>query len=964
MRTEEFVERRIVTGLIVSAEYARRIAPFWRDDYIGSSEMSRVAGWCLDYLERYDRVPGRDIQSLYMDALKFDQMARDEAELIQVLLERISDEFERSDADAFNVGYLFDQTVEHIRDRELRLHNEEVEDLRERGRIDEAEALRASYVPFSPGATRGLEVGSEEGYARIEAAFAEAAKPLVSYPGALGEMLSPSLTRGAFVAFLAPEKRGKCLAGSQLVLMSNGETLPIREVVARRRGDIVSYDEQRDVFVSSGVSDFHVNGPKRVWEVTTRTGRRVRPTSGHPFLTPDGWRELRHIGVGQYVAVPKNIPIFGSDVMPVERVKLLAYFIADGSLGNENDEAVGFTKADPDIKRDFEECVERMGCAVRWSGIDGRVVNSLKNKHKHDRNYVKLFLREQGLMRRHSYDKLVPQSVYYLRRDQLALFLSVLITCDGWVDANDGGVGFAVANEPLARQVQELLSRFGIVSGLVFKPNDKRGAWCVTIRDYENIIRFGEQIGFLFGKKKKFEDVVGTLRPCCRSFLDKFPHAVAARFYADLELEFGVVGSARDRWDPKWCEFSRKFTRSDTIRGQLGLDTAPPIMRQSFDQMRDTVAGDKYLNSSILWDEVVSIEYVGIEETFDLTVDDHHNFVAENIIVHNTAVMLDLAFRSLRQKSNVAFFQAGDLTEGQFLRRIAIHVARRSDEERYCQAYWRPVGDCELNQHDDCDRADRECDHGVYAAGQHKAWLEDRGAFENLKSLSDLATQYPDYRPCDSSACRNRRPCVWLIREKARTPLTGPAASAAVRRFFERHRRRFRLATYASDTLTVEEVNSCLGEWERQDGFVPDVIVVDYADLIAAPSVQEFRHRQDAIWKGLRGLSQRWHALVVTATQADSDSYVSSLLRMKNFSEDKRKLGHVRAMYGLNQDPSGREKELGIIRVNPIVVGEGAFSVLDQVIVLQDLRTGRPFVESFVLGQSDARHTFDMSGVV
>jgi replicative DNA helicase len=41
-------------------------------------------------------------------------------------------------------------------------------------------------------------------------------------------------------------------------------------------------------------------------------------------------------------------------------------------------------------------------------------------------------------------------------------------------------------------------------------------------------------------------------------------------------------------------------------------------------------------NSDIYWDEVISIELDGEEEVFDLTVDKLHNFIANNIIVHNS----------------------------------------------------------------------------------------------------------------------------------------------------------------------------------------------------------------------------------------------------------------------------------------------------------------------------------------
>jgi hypothetical protein len=97
----------------------------------------------------------------------------------------------------------------------------------------------------------------------------------------------------------------------------------------------------------------------------------------------------------------------------------------------------------------------------------------------------------------------------------------------------------------------------------------------------------------------------------------------------------------------------------------------------------------------------------------------------------------------------------------------------------------------------------------------------------------------------------------------------------------------------------------------------------------------------------LRAISQERHSLVVTATQADARSYAQNTLNLSNFSEDKRKYAHVTAMYGLNQDPKGREKMLGIMRINELVVREGIFNANNDVIILQDLRSGRPFLESY-----------------
>jgi hypothetical protein len=82
-------------------------------------------------------------------------------------------------------------------------------------------------------------------------------------------------------------------------------------------------------------------------------------------------------------------------------------------------------------------------------------------------------------------------------------------------------------------------------------------------------------------------------------------------------------------------------------------------------------------------------------------------------------------------------------------------------------------------------------------------------------------------------------------------------------------------------------------------------------------------------------------------TQADAASYEKNSLGLSNFSEDKRKYGHVTAMYGLNQDVDGREKKIGIMRINEIVVREGEFDTSSQIHVLQNLRRGRPFLYSY-----------------
>jgi len=251
-----------------------------------------------------------------------------------------------------------------------------------------------------------------------------------------------------------------------------------------------------------------------------------------------------------------------------------------------------------------------------------------------------------------------------------------------------------------------------------------------------------------------------------------------------------------------------------------------------------------------------------------------------------------------------------------------------------------------IEQLDLCRRPDRNCDHGIFEETDLETYRTNKGQYESLDTLVAKAKEDPDYEPCDSHICNERVGTVWTILEPEQPVLTADDAQKELEEFFHKYRRRFKLITYPSGTLTVTEIGNCLNEWERQDDFVPDVVIVDYADLMH-DRVQEFRHRQDAIWKGLRAVSQERHCLVVTATQADAASYRSGRLSLSNFSEDKRKYAHVTAMYGMNQDPGGREKKLGILRINELVVREGDFSVDNEVRIVQDLRIGRPYLESY-----------------
>jgi hypothetical protein len=228
--------------------------------------------------------------------------------------------------------------------------------------------------------------------------------------------------------------------------------------------------------------------------------------------------------------------------------------------------------------------------------------------------------------------------------------------------------------------------------------------------------------------------------------------------------------------------------------------------------------------------------------------------------------LLDIAFRAVIQKRRVAFFECGDLSRNQIMRRFMVRVAR----------------------------------HPLYSSDVRYP----------------LSIRHKPKHP----------PIIRVKHKRFKKGLTWRTAYKACKEIVKHHKLKdaLRLSIHFNDTLNVSGIRGMLDEWER-DGWIPDVIVIDYADILNMdhPGL-EGRDRIDHTWKQLRRLSQERHCLVVTATQTAARGYDAITQSQKHFSEDKRKLAHVTGMVGLNQ--TVKEKEKGIMRLNWIELREGWYS--------------------------------------
>jgi replicative DNA helicase len=80
--------------------------------------------------------------------------------------------------------------------------------------------------------------------------------------------------------------------------------------------------------------------------------------------------------------------------------------------------------------------------------------------------------------------------------------------------------------------------------------------------------------------------------------------------------------------------------------------------------------------SDVYWDEIVAIEYVGDEQVYDLTVPQTHNFIANDICVHNTAFAMNVAENVAIKQEAAVLFVSLEMSSIELADRLLCSVAR------------------------------------------------------------------------------------------------------------------------------------------------------------------------------------------------------------------------------------------------------------------------------------------------
>jgi replicative DNA helicase len=407
---------------------------------------------------------------------------------------------------------------------------------------------------------------------------------------------------------------------------------------------------------------------QETYRLTTRLGRSISVTSEHPFLTIDGWKPLSTLQRGDEVAVPARLEVQPQyPILEDAEAALLGYLLGDGAITGLSPRVVN-TSAEViadvrmwarDLDLDLTQEGSRPSYKLRTAGIVGP-----------DRdNRLTALLYEQDLHGRTAHDKLVPDVIFRSPLRQIALFLNRLYACDGsaWVDKDNYRVEYCTVSEQLATDVQHLLLRFGIVAKKrrrdVKYKDGTRTAWDVSFQDPDNVEKFIGHIG-MYSKMERLADV---LQVALNRKENAPAHDLLPIEVWDMVLE--------EKGGRSWADVSEATGRPRNHNWHVHKRR---LSRRLLRELGKALSSDRLLtlaDSDIVWDPIISIEPAGLRPTYDLSIDGFHNFVADDIIVHNSSLALGIAVNAALQQEPVAIFSL-EMSKEEIVQRILSSVGR------------------------------------------------------------------------------------------------------------------------------------------------------------------------------------------------------------------------------------------------------------------------------------------------
>jgi hypothetical protein len=193
-----------------------------------------------------------------------------------------------------------------------------------------------------------------------------------------------------------------------------------------------------------------------------------------------------------------------------------------------------------------------------------------------------------------------------------------------------------------------------------------------------------------------------------------------------------------------------------------------------------------------------------------------------------------------------------------------------------------------------------------------------------VKTRDDAEVRYPRFVVDE----RGKLVDIEEVEKEVDSIASSDAVAALASRVDELHLEgRLLIKSFPTGTLTVGQLDAYLQELETFCGFVPDLVILDYADLMFVDP-NNYRLALGILYKELRGIAVERHLALVTASQVNRGGANAKLIRDSDVAEDFSKIAIADCVLTYNQTALERRRGLARLFVSNGRVEADRFSVL------------------------------------
>ena len=474
---------------------------------------------------------------------------------------------------------------------------------------------------------------------------------------------------------------GKCVLPDTLVAV-NGQLVPIHEVwsnfktleffdgegfVSEPASNLMvdSYDETTGRFVRKPVEALYKqNVLEAVRAVHLSDGTILHLTKAHKLFNGFSWTNI--FNPGDTIAVPGSLT-HGADQIDPELAEFFGWWVGEGcelvDPNFENNVTYALTLKKQAEVQAVVDLVDRL--EAKYSDTHAR--KTIKKKHASDAYVVRFNnrkfhekLKSAGFTAcLRAGDKEVPSSVMGADASTVKVFLMAYFDGEGHANSNNKTVEVTSASYKLATQIQYLLRRFGVwarmkvVSKYASNTKRKRRRLYYTLYISGPSLRtFAEAVNF--GMERKRVALERMIKSKCNPNVDLLPSSPVLE---ELVESTGLNAKRVGNLDARYC--STRNTSRETYQNSLrphlvalASKVGEKLRGNQFHQTKLMTVSqgtavceaikklDRLAGQELFYAKVVKVEeYLYSGFVYDLTVADTHNFVAQNILCHNSTML-------------------------------------------------------------------------------------------------------------------------------------------------------------------------------------------------------------------------------------------------------------------------------------------------------------------------------------